>query len=485
MQVVFSRETLLIKRHGYMTDYNDKTKSVETENRVEKKVERAQQIKSELNCEIISLIKEYTAGEAAGFKGTPQQFVRCMTIRDTLLPALKKARSTVDEWMNSVTDGEVELTPLVKSGKEIQKMIAYAEKGVSTYASLEGSANARDGWGAAEHRDKKINAMGLVEALSRLLVRVTVEGPDLELHDAALLKRVLSTMKVDGKFSQSFHDGVLSTETLLGKLQSFLAFDRSAEITDETRKKISEALDLMLILHIDQKDRPDGPPYLSHTMNVARRLIEEYGVRDPEMIIAALLHDSVEDQVEKLSKRYTGNETDPRLRALGYIEQRFGKRVSYIIQELSNPEEGGEALKEKKATMTEQEIARAKMGVYKDHVRSMITKVNPETGRPDAGIALIKLGDFSDNALSLHNISERSADGEIDAKKLNKKVKLCVKYAPVIDVFIDRIAQDDLAALLGNKLLSTVQQLQKGKAYIEEFLGTPEARVEKKKLLGE
>lgn len=470
-----------------MTDYNDKTQGVETESRVEKRVERAQQVKTELNSEIASLIKEHKLGEAANFfKGTTntQQFVRCMTVRDTLLPALKSARSTVDGWMNSVVDGEIESTPLAKSVEEIQEMIVRAEKGVSTYASLEGSANARGGWGAGEHGDKKIDAMGSVEALTRLLVRMTASGNDRERHDMALLKRALSTMKIDGKFSRTFHDGVLSTDALFGKLQSFLAFDRSVEITDESRKKISEALDLMIVLHIDQKDRPDGPPYLSHTMNVARRLIEEYGVRDPEKIIAALLHDSIEDQAEKLSDRYTGDETDTRLRALGYIEQRFGKRVRYIIQELSNPEEGGEELKAKKASMTEQEIARAKMDIYKEHVRSMITKINPETGEPDAGIALIKLGDFSDNALNLHNISERGSDGEIDAKKLSKKVKLCVKYAPVIDIFIDRIAQEDLAALLGNKLISTVQQLQKGKAYIDEFLATPEALAEKKKLLG-
>lgn len=303
--------------------------------------------------------------------------------------------------------------------------------------------------------------------------------------DAALFNEALSTMKSDAKFSHTFHDGVISTNELIDKLHDFLKNDSTAELTSEARKNIQDAMKLMIILHIDQKDRPDGPPYLSHTSNVPRRLIEEYGVRDPKMIIAALLHDSVEDQVEKLSERSMSNEVEPRLRALDYIEQRFGARVRYIITELSNPEEGGDELKAKKATMSEQEIARAKMDIYKEHVRSMISKENPETGKPDAGVALIKLADFSDNALNLHNINEHGVDGEIDAKKLARKVKLCVKYAPVIDVFIERVSQDDLAGLLGDKLQSTINNLQKGKAYIDTFLQTLEAQQAKKELLGE
>lgn len=303
--------------------------------------------------------------------------------------------------------------------------------------------------------------------------------------EAALLADALLVIKSDAKFSRTFHDGMLSTQELLSTLQDFLKNDSSAELTIENRKKIAEAINLMIVLHIDQKDRPDGPPYLSHTMNVPRRLIREYGVRDPEMIIAALLHDSVEDQVEKLSERSVSNETEPRARALDFIEHKFGKRVRYIIQELSNPEDGGEELKAKKATMTEQEIAHAKMGIYKKYVQSMISKINPEIGKPDAGIALIKFADFSDNALNLHNISERNTDGELDSEKLGKKVKLCVKYAPVIDVFIERVSQEDLAALLGDNFQSTVERLQKGKAYIDAFLARPEALTEKHRLIGE
>ncbi len=306
-----------------------------------------------------------------------------------------------------------------------------------------------------------------------------------KIRDAELLSDALATMKSDAKFSHTFHDGVPPTRDLLHTLHDFLKDDSVEELTPEARKKITEAMDLMIILHVDQKDRPDGPPYLSHTTNVARRLIEEYGVSDPELIIAALLHDSVEDQVEKLSERSSSTETEPRLRALDYIEQRFGKRVRYIVAELSNPEGGGEELKARKATMTEHDIARAKMDIYKEHVRSMVTKVNFETGKPDVGIALIKLGDFSDNALSLHRISERNEAGEIDQKKLGKKVKLCVKYAPVIEVFIERISQDDLEAVLGDKRESVIEALQGGRAYIDAFLQTPEAQAEKKKLLGE
>lgn len=42
-------------------------------------------------------------------------------------------------------------------------------------------------------------------------------------------------------------------------------------------------------------DRRQREPYLNHLLRVAIRVISHYGVRDAEVVCAALLHDAVED----------------------------------------------------------------------------------------------------------------------------------------------------------------------------------------------
>lgn len=61
-------------------------------------------------------------------------------------------------------------------------------------------------------------------------------------------------------------------------------------------------------------------PYIVHPIGVARSLWEEGGVRSVNVLVAALLHDTLED-----------TETTPE-----EIENLFGKRVRKTVQELSN-----------------------------------------------------------------------------------------------------------------------------------------------------
>ena len=65
----------------------------------------------------------------------------------------------------------------------------------------------------------------------------------------------------------------------------------------------------------DQK-RKSGDAYVSHPCQVALILVEELGVRDPETLAAAMLHDTVEDVPE------VTNET---------IRELFGRNVEAIV----------------------------------------------------------------------------------------------------------------------------------------------------------
>jgi guanosine-3',5'-bis(diphosphate) 3'-pyrophosphohydrolase len=64
----------------------------------------------------------------------------------------------------------------------------------------------------------------------------------------------------------------------------------------------------------------ESTPYINHPLEVARILVDEGGVTDPEVIAAALLHDTIED-----------TETTP-----DELRARFGERVTDLVLELTD-----------------------------------------------------------------------------------------------------------------------------------------------------
>lgn len=181
------------------------------------------------------------------------------------------------------------------------------------------------------------------------------------------------------------------------------------EQKDQQLEKFSKALELAMDIHSDQKPRPDGP-YVNHILRVSTRIIEEYGIKDLELVVAALLHDSVEDQSEKLSNLASNNNENisKREKALSFINDKFGERVKNTVYKLTNVEH------EDKNIPKDQ-----KNKVYLEHVKEAIE---------DPDVLPIKLADFSDNALNLEAV-----------KDVKKRLKLSYKYLPVIEVFIRRL----------------------------------------------
>jgi len=73
--------------------------------------------------------------------------------------------------------------------------------------------------------------------------------------------------------------------------------------------------------HRTQKRKDvDSSPYINHPLELARILTEEGGVTDPEVIAAALLHDTVEDTETSQAE----------------IEGRFGARVAGMVAEVTD-----------------------------------------------------------------------------------------------------------------------------------------------------
>src|SRR5215472_1498683 len=66
-----------------------------------------------------------------------------------------------------------------------------------------------------------------------------------------------------------------------------------AAFDPDVRDRLTDALALAAHLHRD--DRRTREPYLNHPLRTTIRIICYYHVRDVDVLVAALLHDAVED----------------------------------------------------------------------------------------------------------------------------------------------------------------------------------------------
>ena len=81
------------------------------------------------------------------------------------------------------------------------------------------------------------------------------------------------------------------------------------------------ALEFAAAKHRDQRRKGRGAsPYINHPIEVARALADVGGVHDPEILSAAILHDTVED-----------TQTTP-----AELEERFGARVRSLVEEVTD-----------------------------------------------------------------------------------------------------------------------------------------------------
>ncbi len=109
-------------------------------------------------------------------------------------------------------------------------------------------------------------------------------------------------------------------ESTMAEVQA--AFDRlmlslDGKMNDEDRVQIRKAFDIAFESHADQR-RKSGELYIFHPIEVARICVDEMGL-GPTAVIAALLHDTVEDTSITLKD----------------IEEIFGKKVSLLVDGLT------------------------------------------------------------------------------------------------------------------------------------------------------
>lgn len=107
--------------------------------------------------------------------------------------------------------------------------------------------------------------------------------------------------------------------------------------SEEEKSTLRKAIALSKELHDGQRYKEPDELYLPHTFRVPAVLVQDFGVRDINLIVSGLLHDTIEDQPERTAKYSSIEEKDVKVKARNAIEVLFNHEVAEIVWGLSNP----------------------------------------------------------------------------------------------------------------------------------------------------
>lgn len=166
-------------------------------------------------------------------------------------------------------------------------------------------------------------------------------------------------------------------------------------------------------------------PYSIHPLRVMLRLYRllPVGLAIDDVLVAALLHDALEDGPAQIIGYYSdapsAADTPARTRDLARrdLTEHFGPRVAAIIGAVTNPLEMAELTGD------------AKRAAYTAHLR--------ETVLPNAEAAYVKASDLVDNAGSLIWMTSCA----------DKQRRLAAKYDEPVDLMLGSVHLDDAASL--------------------------------------
>ena len=162
--------------------------------------------------------------------------------------------------------------------------------------------------------------------------------------------------------------------------------------------RLAQALALADRLH--HADRRVREPVMNHLLRVATRIMVHYDVHDAEVVVAALLHDSVEDHGPEL-----GDTTEAALQALA---DQFTERVAELVRAVTNPE---------------WDPAGDKHQQYREHL-AVTLAANPWA-------RVVKVSDFTDNGVGLIHTT---------GPKVQKSAR---KYQPFVPILRHVLALSD------------------------------------------
>lgn len=173
------------------------------------------------------------------------------------------------------------------------------------------------------------------------------------------------------------------------------------------RDRLAAAPELATRLH--RHDRRVREPYLNHLLRVAIRIISYYRVTDVDVIVAALLHDAVEDHPAELAG-LPADTARPAVTeaALAALARRFGSRVADLVAAVTNPEYAPDRDRDEQ---------------YRAHLAESLER------QPWARV--IKISDFTDNGVGIIHTTG------------DKVVRAARKYRPLVPLLRDLVGRPD------------------------------------------
>jgi hypothetical protein len=217
----------------------------------------------------------------------------------------------------------------------------------------------------------------------------------------------------------------------------------TARFDPADRARLAAALDLAGTLHRD--DRRVREPYLNHLLRVAIRIICYYHVTDVDVIVAALLHDAVEDHPAELAGLPAGTPHPVATQAaLAVISQRFNPRVAHLVAAVTNPEYDPD---------------RDRNEQYHAHLAESLDR--------EPWARVIKISDFTDNGVGvIHTTGD----------KVHRSAR---KYRPLVPLFRDLVGRPDtpLSADVRTHILGQLDLAeQRFAAILDDPQGVPASR---------
>lgn len=173
------------------------------------------------------------------------------------------------------------------------------------------------------------------------------------------------------------------------------------------RRLLGEALDLAAKLHAT--DRRTHEPYLNHLLRVTLRIIRYYDVRDVDVLVAALLHDSVEDHPQELAELPAGQPEEAATEAaVAALARRFNPRVAALVRSVTNPRYHPD---------------RDRHQQYREHLAESLDR--------DPWARVIKASDFTDNGVGVIHTTA------------TKAYSSALKYRPLVPTLRELIGRPD------------------------------------------
>ena len=160
--------------------------------------------------------------------------------------------------------------------------------------------------------------------------------------------------------------------------------------------------------------RKDGSSPVDHTLRVATNVLEVLGVLDADLVVAALLHDVVEDGSRFITPD-AADEAQAQAAAFLRIEAEFGARVARTVALVTLPDIDAIARRRIAAGDT-----RAHESVRNEIYAAHIT----HTVRESTDALTVKLADFLDNGLRIDPIARPG---------------LALKYRPLFTTLVDAL----------------------------------------------